>query len=312
MTSGKEILDAVLTPLLYISAPDKRVFWPCLITTTLLALWVYRKSHQNNQTFIGYLFPKKVWLSKSALLDYQMSITNAVVRLFINASILLPMAAVAALVSTLLDWTAPVTELQWSRPVVAASYTFSLFFVGDFSRYILHRWMHSIPALWAFHQIHHSATTMNPFTVYRVHPVESFLYGLRRTLSTGFVTGIFIWLFGTSLNGYDILGVNAIGLTFNALGANLRHSHVWLSYGPTLEKIFISPAQHQVHHSLHPKDFNKNYGTCLSLWDRLGKSWAAAGDERAFKFGLDDSSKTPSYGLMGALWAPFAQIFKTR
>lgn len=309
MASGQEILEAVLTPLLYMFAPESRVFWPFLITTALLALWVYKRSRQGDKSFLKYLFPRDVWLGKSAILDYQMSVTNAVFRLFINASTLLPMAAVAALVSTLLEWTLPsVHGDNWSRPVVTGLYTLSVFVVGDFSRYFLHRLMHRIPALWVFHQIHHSASTMNPFTVYRVHPVESFLYGLRGTLSTGLVTGVFMWLFGTSLSGYDILGVNAIGITFNALGANLRHSHVWLSYGPIVEKIFISPAQHQIHHSRHPEHFDQNFGICLSLWDILGKSWTPAGKERAFDFGLDDESPTPDHGLLRTLWAPFQQL----
>ena len=308
MVTGEEIVDAVLTPLLYIASPDKRVFWPCLITTLLLALWVYRKSHHKQQTFAEYLFPKEVWFGKSALLDYQMSITNGLIRLFINASILVPMAAVAALVSTLLEWSFAPIGLEWSRPLVTALYTVSLFVVGDFSRYLLHRWMHTVPWLWVFHQIHHSATSMNPFTVYRVHPVESFLFGLRRTLSTGLVTGIFIWIFGTSLSGFDILGVNAIGMMFNVLGANLRHSHVWLSYGPTLEKILVSPAQHQIHHSVSPEHFNKNYGTVLSIWDRFGDSWIAAGSERSFDFGLGPDHPTPNHGLLRMLWSPFRQL----
>ena len=311
MASGKEIIEAVLTPLLYMCAPESRVFWPFLITTALLALWVYKRSWQGDTSFLKYLFPRDAWLGKSAILDYQMSITNAVLRLFINASSLLPMAAVAALVSTLLEWTLPsVHGDNWSRPIVTGLYTLSVFVVGDFSRYFLHRLMHRIPALWVFHQIHHSASTMNPFTVYRVHPVESFLYGLRGTLSTGLVTGVFMWLFGTSLSGYDILGVNAIGITFNALGANLRHSHVWLSYGPLVEKIFISPAQHQIHHSRHPEHFDKNFGICLSLWDILGKSWIPAGKKRSFEFGLDDKSPTPDHGLLRLLWAPFQQLLR--
>jgi sterol desaturase/sphingolipid hydroxylase (fatty acid hydroxylase superfamily) len=251
-------------------------------------------------------------LSKSAILDYQMSVANGVIKLFLNASVLFPMAAVAALVSTILDWTIIAPGLNLPRPAVAATYTLALFIAGDLSRYILHRLLHTVPMLWNFHQIHHSATALNPFTVYRVHPVESLLFGLRRTLSTGLVTGIFIWLFGTSLNGYDVLGVNAIGLAFNIFGSNLRHSHVWLSYGTTMERIFISPAQHQIHHSAQPEHLNKNYGTCLSLWDKLGNSWLEAGPQKKLQFGLGTTSKTPSFGLMGALWAPFAQIFKTR
>ena len=312
MASGKEIIEAVLTPLLYISAPEHRVFWPCLITTGLLALWVYQRSKTSNQGFFKFLFPRDVWLGKSAILDYQMSITNGILRLVLNASTLVPMAAVAALISTLMEWTMPSVEANWSRPFVTAAYTLCVFVAGDFSRYFLHRLMHRLPFLWVFHQIHHSATTMNPFTVYRVHPVESFLFGLRGTLSTGFVTGIFIWIFGTNLNGYDILGVNAIGITFNALGANLRHSHVWLSYGPVIEKIFISPAQHQIHHSDHPEHFDKNFGICLSLWDIIGKSWLASGKECSVQFGLDDESPTPDHGLLRTLWAPFQQLLNNR
>ena len=142
-------------------------------------------------------------------------------------------------------------------------------------------------------------TTVN-FTVYRVHPVESFLYGLRGTLSTGLVTGFLSGFWNIAKLRYPWR--DAIGITFNALGANLRHSHVWLSYGP-LEKILISPAQHQIHHSNHPEHFDKNFGICLSIWDILGKSWVPSGRERTFEFGLDDASPTPAHGLLRTLWA---------
>ena len=32
--------------------------------------------------------------------------------------------------------------------------------------------MHKIPILWEFHKIHHSATSLNPITQYRLHPLE--------------------------------------------------------------------------------------------------------------------------------------------
>jgi sterol desaturase/sphingolipid hydroxylase (fatty acid hydroxylase superfamily) len=47
--------------------------------------------------------------------------------------------------------------------------------------------------------------------------------------------------------------------------ANLRHSHVRLSFGP-LEGLFISPTQHQIHHSIDHEDVN--FGSCLAIWDR--------------------------------------------
>ena len=45
-------------------------------------------------------------------------------------------------------------------------------------------------------------------------------------------------------------GVEALGFWFNAATGNLRHSHVWLPFGPKLERWLLSPAQHQLHHPL--------------------------------------------------------------
>ena len=68
---------------------------------------------------------------------------------------------------------------------------------------------------------------------------------------------------------YDILGANAFVFIFNFLGSNLRHSHIWLSWGDRLENYVISPAQHQIHHSDNPKHFDSNFGSALAIWDRL-------------------------------------------
>jgi len=54
------------------------------------------------------------------------------------------------------------------------------------------------------------------------------------------------------------------------LGANLRHSMIPISYG-RLEKLFISPLQHQLHHGKTTS--RKNYGSMLAIWDRMFNSW---------------------------------------
>ncbi|MDN5089484.1 sterol desaturase family protein, partial [Aliarcobacter butzleri] len=41
---------------------------------------------------------------------------------------------------------------------IVLMYTISIFVVSDFTRYWLHRFLHTIPFLWEFHKIHHSAT----------------------------------------------------------------------------------------------------------------------------------------------------------
>ena len=92
----------------------------------------------------------------------------------------------------------------------------TLFVVWDASRWITHWLMHRLPALWAFHQVHHSAEVLTPLTFHRLHPVESLVYQLRSALSTALVTALFFWLFRDNIGGLTLLGVPAAGLVLNA------------------------------------------------------------------------------------------------
>jgi len=161
-----------------------------------------------------------------------------------------------------------------------------VFFIAeDVSRFALHRWMHVSPFLWRFHTVHHSAINLTPVTVHRVHPVEMSLYYLRGLMVFGLVSGVFLYLFGGQLHGWEILGVDCLGFLFNALGANLRHTPIWLTFG-RFERWFISPAQHQIHHSAAVAHYDKNFGTCLAIWDRLGNSWLPAKGQSVREYGL--------------------------
>ena len=163
-------------------------------------------------------------------------------------------------------------------------FTMTLFVVSDFTRYWLHRFMHTLPLLWRFHAIHHSAKVLTPITFYRVHPVENILFGLRFSLSIGLVTGIFVYLFGGMLSLKDVLGVNIIVFVFNIIGSNLRHSHIKLSYFRWLEKIFISPFQHQINHST--LFYNYNFGGTLALWDLCFNTLKYSCDIKSMRLGL--------------------------
>jgi sterol desaturase/sphingolipid hydroxylase (fatty acid hydroxylase superfamily) len=140
-----------------------------------------------------------------------------------------------------------------------------------------------VPLLWRLHRVHHSATTLTPFTVFRVHPVESAIYFFRAFFVFSLVSGIFVWLFGRHLSIIDVLGVNALGFAANAAFANLRHSHIWVGFG-RLEHFLVSPAQHQLHHSSQPG--RGNYGSVLSVWDRCLGTFKLSGKRRSLTFGL--------------------------
>jgi sterol desaturase/sphingolipid hydroxylase (fatty acid hydroxylase superfamily) len=181
---------------------------------------------------------------------------------------------------------APSIEMSWVW--IAIAFSVSYLILDDLSRFLLHYCMHNVDFLWYFHKTHHSATTLTPLTIFRVHPVESLLYFTRRLLVFGFVTGVFIWLFSSKLTGLQILGVDMFGFLFNLAAANLRHSHIWISFGK-LEKIFISPAQHQIHHSVGSNHFNM--GSIFSFWDRIAGTLLLSGKKRELTFGLQKSDE---------------------
>lgn len=108
---------------------------------------------------------------------------------------------------------------------------------------------------------------------------------LRNSLSLGLITALYVYLFQSQLTMTTILGINFFGFTFNLLGANLRHSHVPISFGP-VERVFISPKQHQIHHSKQVEHFDKNLGVSLSVWDQMFGTYVSSQGVKKLRFGL--------------------------
>jgi sterol desaturase/sphingolipid hydroxylase (fatty acid hydroxylase superfamily) len=147
-----------------------------------------------------------------------------------------------------------------------------------------------VPALWEIHKVHHSTEVLTPVSAYRFHPFEIIAAGASKSFFVGVVAGIFGYLEMDRKVASDVLVIGLIQLSvleaaFNIF-SNLRHSHVWLSFGPRLERHFISPAQHQIHHSAEPRHFDKNFGLVFALWDRMfGTLYVPAGRE-TFRLGI--------------------------
>ncbi|MEK7857243.1 MAG: sterol desaturase family protein, partial [Acidobacteriota bacterium] len=155
--------------------------------------------------------------------------------------------------------------------LTSAAFTLTLFLADDFARFYVHYLQHRLPALWVFHQTHHSALVLSPLTLLRTHPIEIVTARIRNAVTYGIVTGVFLYAIGESVSAWAILGTEILGFTFNFLGANLRHSQVWIHFGP-FESYLISPAAHQVHHSIEKIHHDRNFGVCLAIWDRLFKT----------------------------------------
>jgi sterol desaturase/sphingolipid hydroxylase (fatty acid hydroxylase superfamily) len=109
----------------------------------------------------------------------------------------------------------------------------------------------------------------------------------------GVVFGLMVGTFTPDLTIGEIAGANAFVVLANLTVSNFHHSHIWISFGPVLERIFISPAQHQIHHSIEPKHFNRNYGQALALWDWMFGTLYVIREREVVTFGLDDKADAP-------------------
>lgn len=278
--------DLVLEPLAFPLDPAKRIYWGCLLSSLLLAsvATAVRAGRFDFAGQLGRLVDQRYWFNISTLTDVGLLFLNNAVRVLILAPALGSRLLATLIVGRFLQarlGDAPSPEFPWLA--IAAIYTVTMFVAEDASRFFLHFAMHRVRPLWRFHCLHHSARVLTPLTLFRVHPVEHLLYYFRGVMVFGLVSGFFVWLFGRQLAAFDVLGVGLFGFLFNLAGSNLRHSHVWLSFG-RLERWFVSPAQHQLHHSRHHGQ--RNLGSALAVWDRLMGTALPAGRYRQLEFGL--------------------------
>lgn len=293
----------------YVASQGKRTYFLYLITSLALAYYVYFKS-KRKESFVAYILHKKVWLSKSAFVDYSLIIFNSFFKLILIAPFLLFGLKLAFNTNDFLLAQFGYASFSLTTAQTLILYTISLSILNDFMTYVIHLLFHKIPFLWEFHKIHHSATSMSPFTQYRLHPIELLANNIKGILVFGITTGVFDYLSEHQISKWTYLGVNVFSFAFYTWGANLRHSHVKLKFFNFLEYIFISPLQHQVHHSDNPKHFDKNLGSRLALWDWMFGTLIRSNQVEKITFGLGKEDNKNYVSFFQNLFMPFKNIGK--
>ena len=171
--------------------------------------------------------------------------------------------------------------------------TVALFLAYELGYWVDHYLSHTVPFLWEFHKVHHSAETLSPLTNSRIHPVNGVIFVNILALFMGTTEGVLNYLFGKPLAQYTISGANLIIVVMTYLLAHLHHTHVWLPLTGLMGRIVISPAHHQIHHSTNPLHFNKNLGSCLAVYDWLfGTLHIPAKEREKLTFGVDAAPGT--------------------
>jgi len=165
----------------------------------------------------------------------------------------------------------------------------------DFAIYVQHVVFHKVPVLWRLHRMHHADTDFDVTTGIRFHPIEiilSLLIKIALILALG-IPAVAVIVFEVLLNASAM---------FNH--ANLRLP-LWLDRA--LRTLIVTPDMHRVHHSWHWQETDSNYGFCLSVWDRLFRTYTPQPRDGhdGMTIGLHDFRTAENRGLFGILMIPF-------
>jgi len=120
----------------------------------------------------------------------------------------------------------------------------------DFFRYWFHRAMHTSFLYRHFHSVHHKSIDVSPLSAVRVHPIDL-------VLGTP-------WMVATNIFPIHI-SIVVIFSSFYHVQNLYRHFGYHFRILPFLDRILVSPPNHELHHSRHVG----NYGASLTLWDDL-------------------------------------------
>ena len=283
--------------------PRKRVYVGYLAISILIALiWLVFFKRVNLKNSLKFIFDKKIWFSSSSKADFFVFLINRIISISISPVLITQLVIATAIFYWLheISWLSSGSFQNTPVQVVVFLFTLFIFLLDDFSKYWVHRWMHKWPILWALHKVHHSAEVLTPMTVYRTHPLEGIVFTLRGTFTQGVSISTFIFFFGNNVDLFTVLGANVLLFLLNTAGSNLRHSHIGIRYWSWLEYILISPAQHQLHHSVAHRHHDKNFGAALAIWDYIFGSLHHSVEIEELKLGIE--TKEQDFNKLSTLY----------
>jgi sterol desaturase/sphingolipid hydroxylase (fatty acid hydroxylase superfamily) len=252
------------------------------------------------------IFPRRIIASASMRLDIGLFLLNAFVLGLVFGWAILSYQLVSTLVNGQLAgaFGAPAPTALPSL-ACAVIVTVALFLAFELGYWLDHYLCHTVPFLWEFHKVHHTAEVLTPLTNYRVHPFDTLLLVNILALTMGSTEGTLNFLFGKPAAPLTLWSNNILILAGTYLLDHLHHTHFWIAFTGVWGKLFLSPAHHQIHHSTDPRHFNKNMGSCLALFDWLfGTLHMPRKEREKLRFGVDDPEITAPHSLREGLFAP--------
>lgn len=167
----------------------------------------------------------------------------------------------------------------------------------DMAVYWQHRLLHEIRWLWPLHRVHHTDVEFDTTTGVRFHPAEILLSTMWKcavVLALG-APPLAVLLMEISLSGFSLF-----------THANL---HLPARFERILRFALVTPEMHRVHHSPYRAETDSNYGTVLSAWDRLFRSYTAQPRDghTSMRIGLTECRADADQRLAALLRQPFVR-----
>lgn len=301
-----ELGNLLLAPLHAPFDPGHLFYAGFVASSLLLAIGIYAV-RRPGVALREFLFPARLYRTRAFRLDLLFAISNQACYgvLVVGAALGADRAAAALRLAADRLGVAP-PELAFG-PLPAAALALSLFLARDFGVFAAHALQHRLPLLLAFHKVHHTATVLTPVSALRAHPVDDiFGHALSASLTAAVAAG-FRFLFGDAVTSDTLASTGVAVFWFHLAGHHLRHSHLWLSYGPWLGRLLVSPAAHQIHHSRAERHWDRNLGQFLAIWDWLfGTLYLPGREPEPLAYGMSEQEDARFTTLPRLYLLPFA------
>jgi sterol desaturase/sphingolipid hydroxylase (fatty acid hydroxylase superfamily) len=126
----------------------------------------------------------------------------------------------------------------------------------DFTMYWRHRAAHRIAFLWAVHSVHHQSEEYNTTVGARASMFQDTILVVMPLAILGAPVSMAMTIFA-----------------FISFVTFFSHTELVGTLG-VLDKVFVTPSVHRVHHGRNTACLDTNYGASLVIWDRIFGTYA--------------------------------------
>ncbi len=158
------------------------------------------------------------------------------------------------------------------------------YLVWEFAHYIYHYSCHNVRLLWCLHSTHHAPEHMNLSVSYAHFFLEGTYANLIRIPISIFL-GVDPQLLAILLVVAPVYG------SFIHIGEHILPRG---RLGP-LEKVFLSPSDHRVHHARNPIYIDRNYCNLFKIWDWLFCTYQRERDDMPIEYGMTRRVNSKSF-----------------